>query len=157
MTGSIAEISIKRIGIDEAHLVIDLFDKYRVFYKKESDLVLAARFITERLGNNESVIFVALVNNQPAGFTQLYPKYSSARAVKNWILNDLYVDKDYRKKGIGNQLITAAADFATDNGAVFIQLETAVDNANAQRLYESMGFVKQGPDEEYFLYKLSLN
>lgn len=157
MTGLTAELSIRRIGVEEAQLVISLFDKYRVFYKKTSDPELATRFIIERLNNNESVIFVALINNKPAGFTQLYPKYSSARAVKNWILNDLYVDEDYRKKGIGNQLITTAANFAADKGAIFIQLETAVDNANAQRLYESMGFVKQGPDEEYFLYKLSLN
>ncbi len=91
----------------QAYLVYELFNQYRIFYKQQPDIELAKKFIDARLNNNESVIFVALVDNKskPAGFTQLYPNYSSVRAVKNWTLNDLYVDKDYRKQGIGEKLI----------------------------------------------------
>ena len=150
-------MDIKKIEAHEWQLVINLFDQYRVFYKKDSDLALAERFIRERLDNNESIIYVAMDGDKPIGFTQLYPKYSSARAVKNWILNDLFVDAAYRKKGIGAKLIDQAANFAKTSGSQFIQLETAVDNYTAQSLYEGLGFVKQSPDEEYYLYKLSLN
>lgn len=147
---------IKRITADEWALVVNLFNEYRVFYKKESDLALAERFIRERLDNNESVIYVAMDVEKPVGFTQLYPKYSSGRAVKNWILNDLYVDESYRKQGIGGKLINEAAQFAKLNGAEFIQLETGVDNYTAQSLYHDIGFIRQPPDEEFYLYKLSL-
>ena len=150
-------MDIKKIGAHEWQLVINLFNQFRVFYKKESDLGLAERFIRERLDNNESVIYVAMDGDKPIGFTQLYPKYSSARAVKNWILNDLFVDAAYRKQGIGAKLIDQAAKFAKTSGSQFIQLETAVDNYSAQSLYEGLGFIKQPPDEEYYLYKLSLN
>jgi GNAT superfamily N-acetyltransferase len=109
-------MEIRKITLDQLHLVTGLFDKYRVFYKKPSDIVLAEAFIKERLGKNESVIFVALdmENGQsvPVGFTQLYPKYSSVSANKNWILNDLYVDNNYRKQGIGEALIKTAMHFA---------------------------------------------
>ena len=149
-------MEIKRIRPDEWQLVISLFDRYRMFYKKDSDLALAGHFIRERLDNNESVIYVAVDGEKPVGFTQLYPKYSSARAVKNWILNDLYVDAEYRKQGIGAKLIKQAAEFAKKSEAQFIQLETAVDNYTAQSLYEDLGFIKQSPDEEFYLYKLSL-
>lgn len=142
---------------DEWALVVKLFDAYRVFYKKQSDMELAERFIRERLDNNESVIYVAMDGDKPVGFTQLYPKYSSGRAEKNWILNDLFVDAAHRKQGIGAALIKQAAEFAADGGSRFIQLETAVDNYTAQSLYEGMGFMKQPPDEEFYLYKLSLN
>jgi len=150
-------MEIKRIRPDEWQLVISLFDRYRVFYKKDSDLALAGHFIHERLNNNESVVYVAMDGDKPVGFTQLYPKYSSARAVKNWILNDLYVDAEYRKQGIGAKLIKQAAEFAKKSEAQFIQLETAVDNYTAQSLYEDLGFIKQPPEEEFYLYKLSLN
>jgi ribosomal protein S18 acetylase RimI-like enzyme len=149
-------MEIKKIQPEEWQLVVNLFDQYRVFYKKESDLALAGQFIRERLDNNESVIYVAVDGEKPVGFTQLYPKYSSARAVKNWILNDLYVDTGYRKQGIGAQLIKQAAEFAKKGNSQFIQLETAVDNYTAQSLYEDLGFIKQSPDEEFYLYKLSL-
>lgn len=147
-------MDIKQINFSEAGLVTGLFDKYRMFYKKDSDIGLAARFIKTRLANNESVIFVALERDLPIGFTQLYPKYSSVSAVKNWILNDLYVESGYRKQGVGQALIKIAMDFAKGDGATYLQLETAVDNYTAQSLYERIGFQKQAPDTEYFLYQI---
>jgi ribosomal protein S18 acetylase RimI-like enzyme len=149
MTGLI----VKRIVATEAGLVIELFNKYRIFYKQPSDIALAKSFISDRLSTNESVIYVALLDGQPVGFTQLYPKYSSMRAVKNWILNDLYVDEAYRKQGVANQLIKAAMDFAKANNAGFVQLETQTDNYTAQSLYESVGFIQQEPDAEFLVYR----
>lgn len=153
MTGLI----VKRIDATEAGLVIELFDKYRIFYKQASDIALAKSFISDRLSNNESVIYIALLNELPVGFTQLYPKYSSMRAVKNWILNDLYVDEANRKKGIASALIQAAMDFAEANNAGFVQLETQTDNHTALRLYESVGFVQQQPDTEFLVYRRSVD
>lgn len=154
-----SSIEIKRIGLTEGHLVAGLFNQYRIFYNQFSDIGMAKAFIDERLQQNESIIFVAFdaEKQQPLGFTQLYPKYSSVRLSKNWILNDLYVDADYRKQGIGEKLIKTAMEFAKTTGATFVQLETAVDNYTAQHLYESIGFVKQANDEDFFLYKIVLN
>jgi len=149
-------IMIKQITLTESHLVVALFDQYRVFYKQSSDIALAKAFIDTRLANNESVIFVALSDDIPVGFTQLYPKYSSMRASKNWILNDLFVAPAYRKQGIGERLIKAAMCFAEQQGATFVQLETAVDNYTAQSLYEAIGFVKQEPDAGFLVYRISV-
>lgn len=151
---------IKRITGSERALVIELFDKYRVFYKKSSDIELAENFIKARLENNESVIFVALVRDQnkiiPVGFTQLYPKFSSGRAIKIWILNDLYVEPEYRKQGVGKNLILTAMNYAKEDGVRQVELSTAVDNYTAQRLYESIGFRKQDPDTDFQNYKIEV-
>ncbi|GGH15547.1 GNAT family N-acetyltransferase [Pedobacter zeae] len=130
-----------------------------MFYNQFSDIGMATAFIGERLQHNESIIFLAINQDteQPVGFTQLYPKYSSIRLDKNWILNDLYVAEDYRKQGIGRKLIKTVMDFARTKGSTFVQLETAIDNFTAQQLYESIGFVKQQNDEDFFLYKIALN
>lgn len=151
------EFNIIQINRSQSDLVIELFDQYRVFYKKDSDLALAKKFIQARLDNRESIIFVALDKTKPVGFTQLYPKYSSARAVKNWILNDLYVKADYRKQGIGEALIKTAMQFATQQEAVFVELSTAVDNFTAQNLYEQIGFVKQEPETDFYTYRINLS
>jgi ribosomal protein S18 acetylase RimI-like enzyme len=151
-------MEIKRLTTADYHLVINLFDAYRVFYKYPSDIGLAESFIKARLENNESVIFAAFEDGSeaPGGFTQLYPLISSGRAIKNWVLNDLYVEPQYRKQGIGEALIKTAAEFAKADGATFLQLETAIDNHNAQRLYENEGFVKEEPDPLFFVYRLPL-
>ncbi|MGN6619356.1 MAG: GNAT family N-acetyltransferase [Ilyomonas sp.] len=151
-------MTIIKIDRTQGYLVFDLFDKYRVFYKQKSDIELAKCFIQTRLDNNESIIFVALVDDvsEPVGFTQLYPEYSSVRAIKNWILNDLYVDKEYRKQGIGEKLIKTAMSFAKENNANFVQLSTAIDNYTAQSLYEKIGFEKQDPETDFYTYRISL-
>jgi ribosomal protein S18 acetylase RimI-like enzyme len=154
-------MQIKRIAPFEYGLVIKLFDEYRMFYGQSSDISLAENFIKERLQNNESVIFVALADEDsrqiPVGFTQLYPLISSMRAIKNWVLNDLYVDEVYRKQGIGAALIKAAIQFSKTGNARFIQLETAFDNYNAQRLYENIGFKKHEPGSAFFIYRAGLD
>jgi ribosomal protein S18 acetylase RimI-like enzyme len=153
-------MQIQRIDSNTLHLVETLFDKYRVFYHQLSDIALARQFLQQRLSNNESVIFAAIDNQNgetiPAGFTQLYPLYSSVRAQKNWILNDLYVEANYRKQGIGRKLIEAAMQYAKGEGATYIQLETMPDNITAQRLYESIGFIQYNPFEGELVYKIAL-
>jgi len=57
-------VSIQRVELNKLDLVVPLFDKYRVFYKKESDVVSAQKFLSERLLNKESVIFLALLTEQ---------------------------------------------------------------------------------------------
>ena len=153
-------MQIIKIDITQIEMVVSLFDKYRVFYKQPSDVERAKSFLSDRLKNNESVIFVALAKKAadlvPVGFTQLYPTYSSVRTIKNWILNDLYVEPDFRKQGIGEALIKEAMSFAKECGAKFVQLETAVDNFTAQKLYETIGFKKQEPGDSFYLYKIDI-
>ncbi|ASU35613.1 GNAT family N-acetyltransferase [Mucilaginibacter xinganensis] len=153
-------MQIKRITISDYHLVIPLFNSYRVFYKQPSDLDLAGHFIKSRLQNNESVIFAALTNDNgeqtPAGFTQLYPLLSSVKATRNWLLNDLFVDAAFRKQGIGEALIKMAMEFAGNNGATYLKLETAADNYTAQSLYEAIGFVKKQAAGSFLVYQIQL-
>lgn len=150
-------MKIKRIAPHEYALVIELFDQYRVFYRQPSDLPLAEAFIRERLSKAESVIFLAYTEEDgeitPAGFTQLYPMFSSVRMQKDWILNDLYVKEAFRKEGLGRRLIETALDFAREQSASVLQLETAVDNYPAQRLYEAIGFKEQAPATDFFVYR----
>jgi ribosomal protein S18 acetylase RimI-like enzyme len=146
-------MEVKQINRADYLLVTKLFDQYRMFYKQTSDIALAETYIKNRLENNESVIFVALVGDKPVGFTQLYPLLSSVRATKNWLINDLFVDPDHRKQGIGEALLKAAANFAKSHGATFVQLETASDNYTAQSLYEAVGFVKQDAKTSFYYRK----
>jgi ribosomal protein S18 acetylase RimI-like enzyme len=155
-----APIDIIRVHEAERHLVTGLFDQYRVFYLQPSDPVKADDYLRERLELGESVIFVALAKGhdgqEPVGFTQLYPTWSSVRASRNWILNDLFVSAGHRKQGIGEALIRQAMAFAKGQGANWVQLETATDNLTAQSLYEAMGFARQPPDDNCFFYRIGV-
>ena len=117
-----------------------LFDGYRIFYRKESDITSAQEFLSERISQNDSVIFVAEDSNgKLLGFTQLYPLFSSTRMQKAWLLNDLFVNPDARGKSVSKGLIKKAKDLARETGAYGFFLETEKTNAIGNKLYPSVG------------------
>lgn len=145
--------AISRANVDDLDDLAVLFDRYRFFYKQPSDPVLARAFIEERLRREESTIFVARdVNSHAAlGFTQLYPMFSSVGARRIWVLNDLFVTADARRRGVARELMAAARAFAAATGALRLVLETAEDNPAAQALYESLGYVREHGTRHYSL------
>ncbi|MBD2465843.1 GNAT family N-acetyltransferase [Oscillatoria sp. FACHB-1407] len=130
-----------------------LFDQYRVFYDQTSDLAAAKRFLNQRFQQRDSVIFVAEDDQIMAGFTQLYPSFSSVSMKRVWILNDLFVVENYRKQGIANLLMDTAEQYARDTNAVRIILATQITNTAAQILYESRNYAR---DEAFYHYALHL-
>ena len=86
---------------------------------------------------------MAYEENNPIGFVQLYPSFSSVSMERSWVLNDLYVKEIARKKGFAKKLLKKAINFAEETGAKGILLETGSENLPAQRLYERIGFVRE--------------
>lgn len=117
-----------------------LFDQYRQFYKQQSNVEAAREFLEQRVDGGESVIFFARVGSSPVGFCQLFPSFSSVAMQRIWILNDLFVAAEQRNKGVATALLTAATDFAKQDGAARLILSTATDNQAAKRLYEAQGW-----------------
>ena len=132
----------------------DLFDRYRQFYGQPADPALARGFIGERLQRNDSTILVATVDTGAlAGFTQLYPTLCSVSAAPICVLYDLFVFKEQRRRGIAKALLDAARLYAEQTGAVRMELATATTNNAAQRLYESLGWVRE---RDFYRYNLRL-
>lgn len=145
---------IRQATIHDLDTVAPLFDAYREFYRQPADIERARAFLAERFAHHESVIFIALDEKGRAiGFTQLYPLFSSVRATRKYLLNDLYVVPESRRGGAARELIVAATRFARANGASSLSLSTATDNVPAQHLYESLGWQR---DTGYFEYNLGL-
>ena len=146
-------MQIIQAGVEHVAQVAPLFDAYRQFYRQPSDLAGAAAFLRERIERKESVVFLAVLDGAAAGFTQLYPCFSSTSMKRLWILNDLYVVPEARRHGLAKALMERARQLALETSAESLALETAVDNHNAQRLYEQLGWIR---DEEFFRYALRL-
>jgi len=147
-------INVRQATAHDLDTVAPLFDAYRQFYQQPSDLARSREFLRERFAHHESVILLAFNAGATAlGFTQLYPLFGSVHCIRTYLLNDLFVAPHARKHGVGARLLIAAADFARANGKAALSLSTAVDNATAQRLYESLGWKR---DTGFYEYHLSL-
>lgn len=148
-------IFVQQATLHDLDDVVDLFDAYRCFYGQPSDKEGARQFLFDRFEHMESVMFIARMqgNGHAIGFTQLYPVFSSISMKRSWILNDLYVQEDYRGLGAANQLLEQAKRHALLTKAKAIELSTASDNITAQSLYEKLGYKR---DEEFLHYSLTL-
>ncbi len=133
-------MNIRKLEVTDLDSVSILFDQYRVFYRKESDIEGAKSFLSARLSQKDSEVFVCEYEGTLVGFVQLYPLFSSTRMKKLWLLNDLFVNSAYRGKGISIKLIDRAKELVRDTGAFGMFLETEKSNDIGNSLYPRAGF-----------------
>lgn len=145
--------SVCRASIQNLDRLVPLFNAYRRFYGQQSDDIVARQFLNDRLTRNESIVLIAENDSGAAvGFVQLYPTFSSILAAPMYVLSDLFVIPEARRRGVGTQLLASAAEAARTAGAVRLELATAITNISAQRLYETLGWRK----DDFYLYGISL-
>lgn len=140
-------ISIRQAVLADIEALSVLFDGYRQFYGRDSDVAAARQFLLERFEHGESVLFIAHDGANPVGFTQLYPSFSSVSLGRIFVLNDLFVNEGGRRKGVASGLLSASIDFARAVGAIRLGLSTSLTNTTAQALYEGEGWER---DDDFF-------
>lgn len=144
-------MQIIRANLDHLEPLVPLVDAYRQFYKQPSDPEAVRKYVRERLENNQCVVFIALEGQTPLGFTLLYHHWSTVALGHVWLLNDLFTTPAARRRGVAWALLEAARDFAQEGGGKRMWLRTAVDNVQAQALYEKFGMVR---DVQFYRYDL---
>jgi GNAT superfamily N-acetyltransferase len=145
---------VRQATVHDLDTLVPLFDGYRQFYGKPSDPPGARAFLGARFAHHQSVILLAHdAQGAGLGFTQLYPLFSSVRMVRSYLLNDMFVASQARRRGVAAALLREAEAHARALGAASLSLSTALDNAPAQALYESMGWQR---DREFCEYTLTL-
>ncbi|MBO6881923.1 MULTISPECIES: GNAT family N-acetyltransferase [Winogradskyella] len=132
-------MNIIKAHIDHLEDLVPLFNSYRIFYKQASDEVGARQFLIKRFKNQDSIIFMAYIDSKAVGFIQLYPLLSSVSIQPMFLLNDLFIDANYRGQGIGEALINKAKQLCISQNNKGLAIQTAHDNP-AQNLYKRLGF-----------------
>jgi ribosomal protein S18 acetylase RimI-like enzyme len=144
---------VRQATILDLEQLAPLFDRYRQFYGRASDVAAAREFLFARFTNKESTLLIAHEDERPVGFTQLYPSSSSVSLARIFILNDLFVSEQARRNGVASALMSAAVKFASTLGAARLSLSTAITNDAAQALYHSAGWKR---DDQFFVYHLAI-
>jgi GNAT superfamily N-acetyltransferase len=145
----VSSIQVRQAVFSDLEALALLFDEYRVFQGKASDLPAASAFLQARFDHGESVVFLAFEGVAPVGFAQLYPIYSSTALARVFILNDLFVHESCRRKGVGSLLLSAVEGYAWSHGAARVTVNVAIENTSGQALYEAQGWSKNA---QFFMY-----
>ncbi len=144
---------IEKVTLTNLDEVLPLIREYQGFYGVEDidDEKNKAFFSQFALNQDQGVLHLYRVQQQVVGFSTVYKGFSSTRAETVAILNDLFVQTEYRGKGYGKALLDHAITTAKSMGFSRLQWLTAESNQTAQRLYDECGAQKSA----WFFYAQS--
>ncbi len=97
------------------------------------------KYITRGIGLKSRITYVALVNEIVVGFICVRIQKAKAGHFECWI-DDIGVDKKFRRLGIAKRLLTESYAFGKRNKTKFFLLESGVRNTDVHRLFEKEGF-----------------
>ena len=133
-------LDIAEVGEDDLADLLPLMVAYCEFYGAApgADSLLALG--RTLLGDPERHGLQLIARRGPAlGFATLYWTWSTLRAARVAVMNDIYVVPEARGEGVGVALIDACRERCRERGMSRLEWRTAPSNVQAQRLYDSVG------------------
>lgn len=100
--------------------------------------------IASELENGLSLWLVALDGPRVAGYV------GSQSVLGESDMMNVAVHPDYRRQGVGKELVTALITCLKEKGNYQLTLEVRASNISAQKLYENLGFVEIGRRKNYY-------
>ena len=133
---------------DDADRCDELLTMLILDEKKYDDNINEEFFVSEwystTLDDDERITFVAKEGEKVIGFIHGFIKDKAGITVKDTVvmLEAIFVLEEYRRKGIGKELIKVFKEWSILKGAKYIDLNVLNDNYAAMKLYEESGLLK---------------
>lgn len=140
-------VRITRVGEDDLADLLPLMRGYSDFYEVDpsDDALLALSRALIADPEREGVQFIArdADDGTPLGFATVYWTWSTSRAARIGVMNDLFTAEAARRRGVGEALIQTCLGAVRERGGALLQWQTAPDNDSAQSLYERVGGIRE--------------
>ena len=128
--------------------------KFRMLSKKEELKYSAAlkplsktkkyfkEYVKLDLTKRDRVVFVAVEDNKIVGAVlgKYFKPFVISKYSRKGYMSNLYVDKKYRRRGIGEKLTLKVMNWLRDNKVPYISVEIHQDNKPSQKLCKKLGF-----------------
>jgi ribosomal protein S18 acetylase RimI-like enzyme len=100
----------------------------------------ATRAIELVAGSADAFVLLASVGTTNVGLAICLPSISTFAAAGVVNVHDLWVDREFRARGLGSELLRCVRREAEQRGCAKVTLEVREDNPGARRLYRRRGF-----------------
>ena len=133
---------VSEVGEEDLADLLPLMADYCAFYEASPPPDQLAALSRALLDDPETEGLQLLARDEQSvavGFATLYWTWSTTRASRLAVMNDLFVSPEARGAGAGRALIDACAERARARGCAALEWQTAPDNHTAQRVYDATG------------------
>ncbi|HEV2695103.1 MAG TPA: GNAT family N-acetyltransferase [Verrucomicrobiae bacterium] len=134
-------ITLVPVKPDEIPVLMELIRELAKFEKLEHEFTATAESLQAAFFGPQPAAgaLLARVDGEPAGYAIYFSTFSSFTGRAGVWLDDLYVQPQFRKQGLGRQLIEAVAKVAAERGCARFEWIALDWNARALEFYRSLG------------------
>ncbi|NEW06747.1 GNAT family N-acetyltransferase [Paenibacillus sp. SYP-B3998] len=135
---------VRNAELKDLHRLTELMYEYIVgFYKKPKPNSENLHNLIQTLFEKQiGIQFVVEQDGDLVGFATLYFTFSTMKANKITIMNDLFLLEPYRNTEAETQLFLTCQTYSQDHGYAYMSWITAIENKRAQHFFEEMGSVQ---------------
>ena len=89
--------------------------------------------------NPAAEVVIGFAEGEPAGFAVFFHNYSTFLGQRGMYLEDIFVNPEYRRKGLGKMLLVYVADIAVERECGRFEWSVLDWNEDAARFYKELG------------------
>ena len=97
-------------------------------------------FFERKIGTLGNYIFLAEADKKVVGFICASSNMNGIKLNLETKINFLFIDEEYRRKGIGTKLLEYYLKYAKEHGVKYVAINHYVDNIESESLYKKFGF-----------------
>lgn len=138
--------SIELVGDADLEDLLPLMRAYCDFYEtnpSDDALLTLSRSLLEDPEHEGLQLIARDPASTAVGFATVFWSWSTTRAFRIAVMNDLYVAPAARGTGVADRLIKACAEHCAAHGARRLEWQTALDNRRAQAVYERVDATRE--------------
>jgi GNAT superfamily N-acetyltransferase len=133
---------IATVTEDDLADLLPLMRGYCDFYEagpSDEDLLALSRALIADPDKEGLQLLARDDDGTPLGFATIFWSWSTTRASRIGVMNDLFVAPEGRGTGLADQLIAECLQRCRERGARTLTWQTALDNERAQAVYDRVG------------------
>jgi GNAT superfamily N-acetyltransferase len=134
--------SIDVVGEADLPELLTLMRGYCDFYEvapSDEDLLKLSRALIADPAREGMQLLARDARGTAVGFATIFWTWSTTKAARIGVMNDIFVAQGARGSGVADQLIGACLERCRRRGAAALTWRTALDNHRAQAVYDRLG------------------
>jgi ribosomal protein S18 acetylase RimI-like enzyme len=142
-------MEVQQLPLNDLHVISDLIIKLQDYERsldlsKKNGREIVELYLNELkkdLEEKKGTVFVSSNDELLIGFLSCFIAVEESDQVQPVLyVSDLFVDEEYRGKGVASLLMAEAEKYAAANGLSVLQLSALANNEQAQAFYSKCGF-----------------
>jgi GNAT superfamily N-acetyltransferase len=148
------QIRVVRAEESQIPLILSFIRKLAEYEKLSSKVAADEAQLRKALfGSHPAAeVAIAYLGEEPAGFAVYFHNFSTFVCRRGIYLEDLFVEPEFRGKGVGKSLLRYLAQLAEERGCARLEWAVLDWNEPAKSFYRKLG---AEPMEDWTIYRLS--